>query len=175
MIFNRGCADNPINAGSDAMTDLQNPTVSELKNNLIYALGEVFEATFGEHPEIVQPEETVKGLSTIVGLGGNISGYLALHMTPEGACIIAGSMLGTLYAQVDDIVCDAVGELVNMLAGSLKKYSSKNGELFKISIPTIVWGDNYHTHAPKDTEQILMGVKSLSLPFTIQLVVNLHC
>jgi chemotaxis protein CheX len=83
-------------------------------------------------------------------------------------------MLGTLYAQVDDIVCDAVGELVNMLAGSLKKYSSKNGELFKISIPTIVWGNDYCTHAPKNAEQILMGVKSLSSLFTMQLVVNLN-
>jgi chemotaxis protein CheX len=156
------------------MTILQNPTVPELKNNLIYALSEVFETTFGEHPEIVRMEETVKGLSAIVGLGGNISGYLALHVTPENACKIAGNMLGTLYAQVDDIVCDAVGELVNMLAGSLKKYSSKNGELFKISIPTIVWGNDYCTHAPKDAEQILMGVQSLSSLFTMQLVVNLH-
>jgi chemotaxis protein CheX len=158
------------------MTNLLNPTIPELKNNLKYALGEVFETTFSEHPEIVQSEETetVKGLSAIVGLGGNISGYLALHMTPEGACKIAGNMLGMLYAQVDDIVCDAVGELVNMLAGSLKRYSSKNGELFKISIPTIVWGNDYYTHAPKDAEQILIGVKSLSSLFTMQLVVSMN-
>jgi chemotaxis protein CheX len=156
------------------MTNLQYPTMAELNTNLKYALGEVFETTLGEHPEIIQQEETVKGLSAIVGLGGNISGYLALHVKPEDACKIAENMLGMPYAQVDDIVCDSMGEMVNMLAGSFKKFSSKNGELFKISIPTIVWGHDYSTYAPKDAQQILIGVKLLSLLFTMQLVVNVN-
>jgi len=158
------------------MTNVQIPTMSELTNNLKYALGEVFEMTLGEHPEIVQLEETeaVMGLSAIIGLGGNISGFLALHATPEGACKIAENMLGAPYAQVDDIVCDAMGELVNVVAGTFKKYSSKNGELFKISIPTIVWGNDYSTHAPKNAERLLVGVKALSSQFAMQLVVNVQ-
>lgn len=77
------------------------------------------------------------------------------------------------FSAVDDLVCDAMGEVVNMLAGSLKKYSSTDGELFKISIPTIVWGSSYSTHAPRSSEQILIGVKSGASLFTVQLVINI--
>ncbi len=153
-------------------TNLPIPTISELKNNLKYALTDVFGTMLGRFPEILNEAELVTGLSAIVGFGGNISGFLALHSVPENACDIAGGMLGMRFSAVDDIVCDAMGEVVNMLAGSLKKYSSVNGELFKISIPTIVWGSSYSTHAPKNSEQILIGVKSAESLFTLQLVVN---
>jgi chemotaxis protein CheX len=150
----------------------QLPSLSELKNNLKYALTDVFGTMLGRFPEIADKIELVTGLSAIVGFGGNISGFLALHSIPENACDIAGTMLGMRFAAVDDIVCDAMGEVVNMLAGSLKKYSSANGELFKISIPTIVWGSSYSTRAPKNAQQILIGVKSSASLFTVQLVVN---
>ena len=129
--------------------DRQVPSLSDLKNNLKYALTDVFGTMLGRFPEIVDDVEFVTGLSAIVGFGGNISGFLALHSIPENACDIAGSMLGMHFSAVDDLVCDAMGEVVNMLAGSLKKYSSVKGELFKISIPTIVWGSSYSTRAPK--------------------------
>jgi chemotaxis protein CheX len=155
---------------------MQIPTVSEMMDNMKCAIIEVFDTTFGQQPKIVQLEDSEKGqgLSAIVGLGGTISGYLALHIMPEDACMLAGNMLGAAYAQVDSIVCDAIGELVNMLAGSLKKFSCRNGELFKISIPTIVLGSDYSTHAPKDAERILVGVRALSALLTIQLVVNIQ-
>jgi chemotaxis protein CheX len=148
------------------------PAISELQNNLKYALKDVFGTMLGRSPEIFDQAELVTGLSAIVGFGGNISGFLALHSKPEDACEIAGGMLGMRFSGVDDIVCDAMGEVVNMLAGSLKKYSSTNGELFKISIPSIVWGSSYSTCAPRNSEQILIGVKSFDSLFTVQLVIN---
>jgi chemotaxis protein CheX len=151
----------------------QIPAMSLLQNNLKYALADVFGTMLGRPPEIFDEIEFVTGLSAIVGFGGNISGFLALHSKPENACDIAGGMLGMRFSGVDDIVCDAMGEVVNMLAGSLKKYSSVNGELFKISIPTIVWGSSYSTHAPRNSEQVLIGVKSGASVFTVQLVVNM--
>ena len=148
------------------------PTMSDLQKNLKIALNDVFGTMLGGTPEIFDEIEFVTGLSAIVGFGGGISGFLALHSKPENACEIAGSMLGMHFSAVDDIVCDAMGEVVNMLAGSLKKYSSTNAELFKISIPTIVWGSNYSTHAPRNSEQVLVGVKSRASLFTVQLVIN---
>ena len=150
----------------------QVPAMSDLQKNLKYALTDVFGAMLGRPPEIFDKIEPVTGLSAIVGFGGNISGFLALHSKPENACDIAGGMLGMHFSAVDDLVCDAMGEVVNMLAGSLKKYSSADGELFKISIPTIVWGSSYSTHAPRGSEQILIGVKAYASLFTVQLVIN---
>lgn len=148
------------------------PTLSDLQKNLKYALNDVFGTMLGRSPEIFDEAELVTGLSAIVGFGGNISGFLALHSKPENACEMAGVMLGMRFSAVDDIVCDAMGEVVNMLAGGLKKYSSSNGELFKVSIPSIVWGSSYSTCAPRNSEQVLIGVKSFDSLFTVQLVVT---
>jgi chemotaxis protein CheX len=83
-------------------------------------------------------------------------------------------MLGDSYPEVNDIVCDAIGELGNMLGGSLKKFSGRYGEPFKISVPTIVRGKDYEMHAAKDSEQILLGVSAIGVCFTVQLVVYSH-
>jgi len=148
--------------------------VSSLKDSLNNSLTEVVGATFGVSPEFTAPAELAKGMSAIIGMSGDLSGYLAVHVSPEDACKIAGTMLGDTYSEVDDIVCDAVGELANMLGGSLKKFSGTHGEPFRISVPTIVRGKDYETHAGKDAEQLLLGVSTGSLSFTMQLVVYSH-
>lgn len=148
------------------------PSMSEFRNYLQFAAEDVFMTTFGERPVFVPPEMSVGGLSAIIGLNGNVSGFFAPHIMPKDACVIAGNMLGDSFAEVDDIVCDAIGEIANMLGGSLKKFSSRNGELFRISIPTIVHGNNYQTYTPKGTEQLLMGVRVLSTQITMQLVIK---
>lgn len=145
--------------------------MSSLETNLRDAIKEVLETTFGDSPEFITPDESARGMSAIVGISDGISGYLAIHVSPDDACRIAGTMLGDTYSEVDDIVCDAIGELGNMLGGSLKKFSGRFGEPFKISVPTIVRGKDYETHAAKDANQVLLGVGAISVCFTIQLVV----
>jgi len=148
--------------------------ISNLEANLHDAIKEVLGTTLGENPEFITPEESAKGMSAIIGISEGISGYLAIHVSPEDACTIAGIMLGDTYTEVDDIVCDSIGELANMLGGSLKKFSGRYGEPFKISVPTIVHGKDYETHAAKDSEQILLGVRVNSVCFTMQLVAYAH-
>jgi len=150
------------------------PEISGLETNLRDAIKEVFGTTFGETPEFSEPEGSTKGMSAIIGISEGISGYLALHVSPEDACKIAGTMLGDTYSEVDDIVCDAIGELANMLGGSLKKFSGRYGEPFKISVPTIVRGNNYETHAAEDAKRVLFGVRAISVCFTMQLVIYTH-
>ena len=147
------------------------PGMSSLTPNLHDAIKEVMGTTFGASPEFIAPDESAKGVSAIIGISEGLAGYLAIHVSSTDACDIAGTMLGDTYASVDDIVCDAIGELANMLGGSLKKFSGRYGEPFKISVPTIVLGKDYETHASKDAEQALLGVRAISVCFTVQLVV----
>jgi chemotaxis protein CheX len=142
-----------------------------LEINLRDAVKEVLGTTLSASPEYIAPEATAKGMSAIIGISDGMSGFLAVHMSPGSACTIAGTMLGDSYPEVDDIVCDALGELANMFGGSLKKFASNPGELFKISVPTIVNGKDYETHAAKDAKQALFGVKSDQVCFTMQLVI----
>ena len=115
-------------------------------------------------------EPTPPGLSAIVGLGGKISGFLAIHLSPTSACNLASSLLGMSFDEIDDIVADAMGEMVNMLAGSFKKYAFKYEDLFKISIPSVVFGTDYSTHVPQNAECLSMGFEAGSCVFTVQLV-----
>jgi chemotaxis protein CheX len=156
------------------MSESQVPEISSLGPSLHDAIKEVLGTTFGANPEFIAPDESAKGMSAIIGISEGISGFLAIHMSPVDACNIAGTMLGDSYPDVDDIVCDAIGELTNMLGGSLKKFSGIYGEPFKISVPTIVRGKDYETHAAKDAEQILLGVRAVAVCFTVELVVYSH-
>jgi len=155
------------------MSESQVPVI-DLDPSLHEAIKEVLGTTFGASPEFITPDESARGMSAIIGISDGISGYLAIHVSPGDACNIAGTMLGDSYPEVDDIVCDAIGELANMLGGSLKKFSGMYGEPFKISVPTIVLGKDYETHAAKDAEQVLLGVRAISVCFTVQLVVYAH-
>ncbi len=112
------------------------------------------------------------GLSAMVGFGGKISGFVAMHLTPQDACRLAGNLVGMSFDAVDDIVVDAVGEMSNMLAGGLKKFAcSGDDDLIKISIPSIVQGTHYSMRAPKDAERLDVGVEMGSCSFALQLVV----
>ena len=153
------------------MSELQILEMSSLKTNLQDALKEVFSATFGDIPEFIETENPAKGMSAIIGISDGISGFLALHVSSEDACKIASAMLGDSYQEVDDIVFDAIGELANMVGGSLKKYSSRYGEPFKISVPTIVRGNDYETHVAKDAQKSTFSVRAISVCFHVQLVI----
>ena len=115
--------------------------------------------------EIVPP-----GLSAIVGFGGKISGFIAIHLSPSSACTLAANLLGMEFEEMDDIVADAMGEMVNMLAGGMKKYACDYEDLFKISIPSIVYGSDYSTYAPKNSQHLLLGIKTEFCTFSVQLV-----
>lgn len=152
-------------------------TKHELEISLEMALKEITTTMFNCDSEII-PEEQVDvippGLSAIVGFGGRISGYVAINLSPLCACTLASNLLGIAFNEMDDIVADAMGEMVNMLAGGLKKYACQNEDLFKISVPSIVYGMDYSTHAPKNAERLAIGVQAGSCTFGVQLVFALR-
>ena len=147
--------------------------VQDLEACLVKSLKEITTTMLNCGCEII-PYESVEivppGLSAIVGFGGRISGFIAIHLSPRSACTIAANLLGMEFAEMDDIVADAMGEMVNMLAGGMKKNASRDEDLFKISIPSIVYGSDYSTHAPKNSERLVLGVKTDSCSFSVQLI-----
>ena len=153
---------------AEKVIDLQ-----ELEFCLEKALQDITIMMFDCKSEIV-PFESVPiippGLSATVGFGGKISGNISMHLSPESACAMAENMLGMEFETLDEIVADAMGEMVNMLAGGFKKYTCTHEELFKVSIPSIVYGADYCTHRPNNSEILLMGVKTGSSTYSVQLI-----
>jgi chemotaxis protein CheX len=146
----------------------------DLENGLAKAVTDVISTMLNCPPLVVSSDSSiiVPGLSAIVGFGGKISGFIALHITPENACALATGLLGMVCTEVDEIVSDAMGEVVNMLAGGLKKHASRNEELFKISIPSVIRGNDYSTHALQNSEQRVLGVQADACSLAVQLVVE---
>jgi chemotaxis protein CheX len=147
-------------------------TLRELESGLEKALHEITTTMFNCESSIVSPDQVdmiPPGLSAVIGFGGKISGFVALHLSPYSACTLASSLLGMPFDEMDEIVADAMGEMVNMLAGGLKKFISQDEDMFKISVPSIVYGVDYSTHSPKNAEQIMLGVRAGECTFSVQL------
>jgi chemotaxis protein CheX len=160
-----------MNSGSTADIKLE-----ELEASLARALKEITTTMFNCNSEIISPDKTEAvppGLSAIVGFGGRISGYIAIHLPPRSACNLASSLLGMNFEEIDEIVGDAMGEMVNMLAGGVKRFMNRDADLFKISVPSIVYGTDYYTRAPKNSERLLIGVQTEHGSFSVQLVCEL--
>jgi chemotaxis protein CheX len=147
--------------------------VHDLEMGLEKALNEITTTMFGCGSKVMPRDQAAAippGLSAIVGFGGKLSGFVAIHLSPQNACVLAGQLLGMGFEAVDEIVADAMGEMVNMIAGGLKKHAGRDEDLFRISIPSIVYGTDYATHAPKDAARLLLGVETGNCSFALQLV-----
>jgi chemotaxis protein CheX len=146
----------------------------DLRDGLLHALQDLFLNMFNQRATLIPPEGVCDQprISSVVGFAGRLTGCLLLHFNPEVACALAGALLGTTILKVDETVCDAIGEMVNMLAGGLKHHVSKEEEMFKISIPSVIAGQDYATHAPADAQILMVGVSAGPYKFKLQLVIE---
>ena len=99
--------------------------------------------------EAVEPGMThLNSISGIIGFGGRAKGMLAVHTPEEVAKTITGGFLGVLVEEINDDVNDAIGELANMLAGSVKHSLAENIGGIILSVPSVICGDSYTVNAP---------------------------
>ncbi len=94
-----------------------------------------------------------------IGLAGAHKASLAIHFPAEVAAKITASFLGMEVDEVGDDVDDAIGEIANMLGGSIKGFLSENSKDIKLSLPSIIRGSQY-------TFNVKGGGERLFLPFT---------
>ena len=109
-----------------------------------HAVVEVFSTMLGSELEVgepigdpgpLMPAEVV----SLVGLTGAVTGALSLQCGREHARDLTARFLGADGREIEslDDVRDAVGELVNMIGGSLKT-AIGSSEPIELSLPTVV-------------------------------------
>ncbi|MFO7767050.1 MAG: chemotaxis protein CheX [Pelovirga sp.] len=118
----------------------------------------MLDVTPGE-PFLRNDDKLVNSISGIIGLAGNTKGMLAIHMTNEAALAVTAAFLGMEVEEIDEDVRDAIGELANMLAGSIKSILDPGGSDIKLSMPSAIYGEDY-------TVDCLAGAHSVTVPFT---------
>ncbi len=82
-------------------------------------------------------------LSAMVGFAGFKQGNLAIHVPDKVAMGLTGDFLGVEVDEINEDVQDAMGELANMLAGSLKPFIANDGGKVELSLPSVVHGEEY--------------------------------
>lgn len=85
----------------------------------------------------------IDSVSGTISLEGKVKGLLAIHLPRQAALVVAGSFLDLEIEEIDDDVCDAVGELANMLAGNLKAALDPSGSAVQLSMPSFLSGEEY--------------------------------
>ena len=98
-------------------------------------------------------------ISGLIALTGEIKGLVAISMKNITAKKITAQLTGTNNSSSSEIV-DAIGELVNIIAGNVKKNLE---DMFKIiiSLPKVISGMAHMVVIPDDR------IRLLCIPFTI--------
>ncbi len=114
----------------------------------------VFRDLFGEEPEYLNPyllgraDKHEWEISGIIGIAGDSKGVVVVSFAKALAKSLTAALTGGAEATEDDMV-DAVGEIVNIVAGNAKKGLEQYR--LNISLPTIVSGKDHSIAWPADT------------------------
>ncbi len=100
-------------------------------------------------------------ITGMVGFAGTYSGVISIHCPVSLALKVTSSMLGMECDEVNEDLNDAIGEIANMLGGSVKQVLSKGGLDVKLSIPTVISGEEYTVNSLSDIDCVV-------IPFMIE-------
>jgi chemotaxis protein CheX len=151
-----------------AMTASQ---TADYVNPLISATRTVFETMLGCTPRrtkltLKSTMEPKYDLSAVIGITGRANGTIVLSLSEGAALAVLNRMLGVEVSEINDDVCDAVGELTNMIAGTAKAQLAKM-EL-SISIPNVISGKGHTIHYPSSVHPMCIIFESEIGPFAIE-------
>ena len=146
-------------------------TTTQCVNPVIVATRNVFEMMLECTPRrtglwLKEGEASDHAVSAVIGVTGEASGTIVVSFSREVAIEVLRRMVGTVAESVNREVCDAVGELTNMIAGGAK--SQLTNLNLSISIPNIVTGTNHSVLYPSDIQPICIRFESDIGPFTIE-------
>ena len=118
-------------------------------------------------------EQTEKiHMSSIITLDGTIRGALVFHCSNNFAQIITSTLLnddGTELLQEVEIK-DAISELTNIIAGSLKNKVSELGHTFSLSIPKTLNWQEYTNEMGSISKEKIIKFKSNEEYFFLELL-----
>jgi chemotaxis protein CheX len=156
---------------STAASPLSAALTAEYVNPVIRATRDVFEMMLGCPAKrvglkVVDQDSPRHAVSGVIGITGKAVGTIVLCMSEQMALAILKQMVGTEVEKVNHEVCDAVGELTNMVAGAAKAQMA-HLEL-SISLPNVISGDHHFVHFPADIKPFCILFESDLGPFNIE-------
>jgi chemotaxis protein CheX len=105
--------------------------------------------------------EISSNITSMLGLGGDIRGMLAVHCPAMVAMAITGGFLGMDVDEVNEDVKDAIGEVANMVAGNMKVAFAGDDLKVELAIPTSIVGESYRVGG-------MLGARRVAVPFSME-------
>jgi chemotaxis protein CheX len=146
---------NPDVASSKTLTE------ERLAKYIVDATQEVFSTMVMMDAEddypLQEPVQRFKcSITGMVGFAGIYSGVISVHCPVDLALKITSNMLGIDCDEVNEDLNDAIGEIANMLGGGVKQVLSKGGQDVKLSIPTVISGEDYTVNSLSDMDCVVI-------------------
>jgi chemotaxis protein CheX len=93
-------------------------------------------------------------ISAVIGLTGEARGAVVISMKSSLAEKMTSTLTGTEHTELDSEVVDAIGELVNIIAGNAKRGLEEAFRLV-ISLPSIITGKEHSVQWPNNQARII--------------------
>lgn len=103
--------------------------------------------TFGT-PAMRAEQIPTHDVSAIIGMSGDIEGAVVLSFPAETSRRVVAVFTGSELPLSNEDMSDAIGEVVNMIAGGAK--AQFNGKNVSISCPSVVMGGSHKVYGAKD-------------------------
>jgi chemotaxis protein CheX len=108
-----------------------------------------------------------------IGVAGKTRGTVALSFPAKTALRTVSRLLGSECKIMDESVADAVGELVNIIAGSAKaELAGDSGEPLSLSLPTVVRGHQYKIRYAHNARWVEVPFECEFGPFALKVILE---
>ncbi|GHU09523.1 chemotaxis protein CheX [Spirochaetia bacterium] len=101
-----------------------------------------------------QSSVTEWDVSGVIGLTGEARGAVVISMKKDLALRLTTELTGTGHTEFDSDVADAIGEVINIIAGNAKRGLEETFRLV-ISLPTIIQGKQHSIKWPTAQTRII--------------------
>lgn len=130
---------------------LESAQVTEFVNPVLRATRDVFEMMLGCTPKRIglklkEQTSSQYSVSGVIGITGRYAGTIVVSLPKQMAIEVLDRMVGARVDAITPEVCDAVGELTNMIAGAAK--AQLEHLKLTVSLPNVICGESFDVVYP---------------------------
>jgi chemotaxis protein CheX len=123
----------------------------------LFTLEKTASVKFNPLKPFLEPKRTAKGeISGVIELTGDIRGTLSISFERKTIFDIVSRMFGESLSELNDDIKDAVGELLNMVAGRINTKLSGKGQTVTAKLLKVLTGSQHVL--PHDTEHPVISI-----------------
>lgn len=146
----------------------------EWRRLLRLSAGETLEAMLGVQVDDLPGDapHAAVDMTAMIGLAGELTGVVSIRCPAAAAATLASRMLGIEVSPSESDTRDALGEIANVVAGTLKAKVPGLDDVCLLSTPTIVIGLDYQLFSIRNSTSYSVAVQFEGQPLWVKL--DLH-